>query len=124
MSELVYVDTNIWIDFIEGRERRAHAFVLAALACRYTPVISSLVVRELKAHNCPVDTLFAQLQRKRKLIVEEGNVNDAILAETLPTHYPDSLHAAIALRLGIPVLTRNVKDFVHVVHVVSYNDIK
>lgn len=44
------------------------------------------------------------------------------------THKADALHAAVVYNLKIPIVTRNIKDFVRlpikIIHTMIYNDTK
>lgn len=126
MSKRIYVDTNIIIDFLEGRDLRAYNFVMASYGCRFRWVVSPGVLRELNSHGASVTSLRDLLMSRDKFTIEPLRDSDIVLARTLPTHFADACHAAVALRLGIPVLTQNTKDFLPIrnLEVYTYADIR
>ena len=125
-SRRIFVDTNVIIDFLDGRDLRAKDFVMLSYACRFSWVVSSSILYELERNKASLDVLVPLLVSKRKWFVEQLRSEDIVLAGTLPTHFADACHAAVALRLGIPVITRNPKDFVVIpnLEVLQYDDIR
>lgn len=114
MTTDIYVDTNIWMDFLLGRDDRAQRFFLKTFACTYTVVINEQVLRELRKHNVPFETIMGLLNNRQKLSVRYLEDADIALAHTLPTHHADGLHAATAIRFANGnIITKNVRDFEH-----------
>lgn len=122
MSKRVYVDTNIFIDFLCNRYEKSCIFIEQTIACKFHIVISDLVVKEL---NKQVQTDFLLwLKACNKISILKTNQKEKNLADTYQTHYADALHAAHAAFENIPLVTRNIKDFKHLpIHTIHVDDI-
>jgi predicted nucleic acid-binding protein len=102
----------VWIThFIEG-ETHATEFFRRVASCEYTIVCSEIVVNELIRNDAYSPLFFDEFTQKRKIVFLPISAAIRTHAKTLPTHYADALHAAIALHANIPLLTWNTKDFV------------
>jgi len=109
MSQRVYVDTNIFLDFLLDRDSYAFDFFMRALSCEFTIVISEVVLFELSRHGASFDS-FSSLLR-HKLVLEKITDADRISARTMPTHFADGLHAAVALRMNVDMFLSADKGF-------------
>jgi predicted nucleic acid-binding protein len=117
-NEPIYLDTNVIMDFLLGRDRSAFQLILRTISCEFHIIISDLVVREL--HYQGLDTemrnLFSLLWNSHKLFIDEIHDSDCITANELiksySTHYSDALHKTIAKRNNVRyIVTKNIKDF-------------
>lgn len=114
----LYVDTNVYLDFL--LERSVHAepawrLFAATAACKHQIILSDAVLRELQRYVTPRDTrvLFALLERKFERV--DVTDLDAATAKAISTHAADALHVALARRSRADcIVTRNVRDFRHV----------
>lgn len=120
MSQIVYLDTNIYLDYLldrpnlNGKNRGDVAFTVfnRALLCEFKIVISSWTLAELKKYikGSSIQMLLSTL--KRKLIKVEHTTDDIEKAKQLSEHFHDALHAILAKKAGASSLvTRNLKDF-------------
>ena len=124
MSTQVYVDTNILIDYITGRDSRGKRFMLETMQCKYTLVVSYHTLMELDRHHENGSDFVAGFQMLQKIIQVDATTQDREVAKLLKTHSADALHAAIAMRLQIPLLTNNVSDFIGTgVRILTYSDV-
>ena len=99
----LYLDTNIIMDFLLGRDSAAYNLLVKTLACHHTFVISTLVIQELRRHRLREETdAFIVLP----LTAEDWNV-----AKGLATHQADALHYAVSCRSADAFITKNVRDF-------------
>ena len=106
----VYVDTNVFMDFLEDRNSSAHRFFIKAISCMYTVVISEIIIKELRFQNVDINPLLKILESKIEGLLVTNE--DKLKAKTLPTHYNDALHICIAERAEVEaIITRNKKDF-------------
>jgi predicted nucleic acid-binding protein len=112
MSQLIYVDTNIIMDFLEGRDKRAFIFFKKAINCKYELIISDLVLHELRFQKLDPNLFTIFLGKKLRIVfVKEEHKLRA--KEFLSfTHYNDAIHAAVAELENVDkLLTQNIKDF-------------
>ena len=132
---LVYVDScvflNYWLDE-SGKHLdqifsyRAKEFFDKVLSCDYEVLISNVVVKEVSKplgfseRECWKFFEESPLAKKLKFhLVSKENVKFAhMLQNKFGLHYSDAMHASIAKKYGIPVVTRNIKDFEKVKSVV------
>ena len=125
MEKLIYLDTNIYIDYFKNRtdySRPLGEFAFQLLrrtfGCEFKIVISSLVLTELERNGCSKQglDLVESLSKANKIVKVEIVDKDVDIARNISrkreTHYSDVLHAVIANRAGAEYLiTRNVEDF-------------
>jgi predicted nucleic acid-binding protein len=104
----VYVDTNIFIDYLEDRNSQASYFIIDALLCHHNIVISDLTLKELEHNGFHTMPLLALLKPKLelRLIRDEHK----LAARNILTHYADALHIVMSFDCDL-LLTRNLKDF-------------
>lgn len=126
MSELIYIDTNVYLDHFENRVDKmrplgefAFNVIRRTLDCEFNVVVSSQVLDELKnagAHQS-INNIFLVLKQRHKYkfiktIEEDKYRADQISSKHYYTHYEDTLHALLAKKAGAKYLvTRNIKDF-------------
>ena len=123
---LLYFDTNVLISALKdeknviGRDISTPAIQLiySVVACRHRIVISTWTKKELSRHFENATALLQVLKPKTKEIsYTEKDVEKA--REISPEHFHDALHGILAHRAGADfIVTRNVKDFACVRHLV------
>lgn len=121
MSELVYLDTNIYISYFRQetdslRPLGDFAFELLrkTLSCSYTLVLSSWVLTELssKIDERTLSEFVFEFKKQQKVVFVGVDESDFVLAKSFP-RWPDRLHELLAHKAGARYLvTRNMKDFV------------
>jgi len=112
MSQKVYVDTNVFMDFLLNRHEIN--FFEEAVKCKYVVLISQLVLDELAYQKVDATNLCSWLSYAQKIEVVSLGTSHRKLAQTFlsQTHTNDALHAAVAILCGADFLvTRNIKDF-------------
>lgn len=106
---LIYLDTNIYLDWLEGRTDRlrplgefAFSIIKRAISCEFEIVVSDLILFELKRHAKAKDVLdmLSLLSKKNKIVKAEcldevRSEAKRIGAET-GVHWQDVAHALIA----------------------------
>ena len=110
----LYIDTNVYLDYFLDRKKSEYAFRLfkKSLACRFHIIISDQVLAELyrQIEYSEIKFLFELL--KHKMIFVKSEISDEIYAKTIPTHFEDALHIALAKKSGADtIVTNNTKDF-------------
>ena len=117
-NEPIYVDTNVIMDFLLGRDRSAFQLILRTISCEFRIIISELIVKELhyQGLSSEMQNLFSLLKNSHKLFIDKVQDSDHITANELVklynTHYSDALHKAIAKRNNVRyIITRNIRDF-------------
>jgi len=118
MSKRIYLDTNVIMDFLLGRDSSAFDLLNKALECKYFIIISDLVLKELKYQNLENESanFIKLLSGVNKIKIFRVSKEDKINAKLLlkQTHYADAVHKILAKRLEVDYLvTKNIKDFVH-----------
>ena len=126
MTVLIYLDSNIYIDYLENRSDGlrplgdfAFNVLKRAFNCEFSIVLSSLVVEELANNNVEkyAQNLIMHLSELNKLVRVESTKEELKLARKIcrerATCFNDTLHAIIANRANAEFfVTRNIKDFV------------
>jgi len=122
-NELIYIDTNVYIDYFEGRSDGlrplgdfAFNLIKRALSCEYKIAFSSFIEEELESngHKTQLNELLDILMKANKIIQFETNANDEIRAAKLckGKNMMDAKHAVIAHKCKAKYfVTRNWKDF-------------
>ena len=123
--ELIYLDTNIYLAYLENRTDNlrplgefALRLIQRTLGCEFKIIISGLVVNEVERH-VNVERLkevIRSLKETEKLIrvgiTSEDEIRAKELTKTRDTHFDDALHAVLAQRAKAKFLiTRNINDF-------------
>ena len=120
MSELIYIDTNVWIDFFLNRNDRlrplgdfAHELFIKTIQCKYKLVISDWLLKELTKTN-HIDSykkLEEQLLILNKIQYIKTKTEDITSAKE-NKHWHDALHEILAIKSkAVYLVTRNIKDF-------------
>jgi len=126
MSELLYIDTNVFMDHFDGRVDRLRPLgeftfqlLRKAAECQFDIVISALLLEELfyNSYESKVKELLPSFDTKGKIVRAEISDDDVTRARKIcrerKTHFNDTLHAVLASNMKVAYLvTRNVKDFV------------
>jgi len=126
MNELIYLDTNIYLDYLESREDRlrplgefAFRLLQRTLKCEFKIVISGLVIEELERHinSDRIKGILNDLKEMNKLIrievLSEYKEKARELIKNKNTHIDDALHVVLAQKAGAKILvTRNVEHFI------------
>ena len=114
----IYVDTNVIMDFLLGRDIDAFNLFMVSLKCKHFIVISDLVLSELRFQKLENEsTRFLNLcESHRKISVEKTSEADKEAALKLlslhETHFNDALHKVLAVNAGADcIVTKNIKDF-------------
>ncbi len=125
MGELIYIDSNVYLDYLESRVDRLRPlgeFALRlfqrALECEFKVVVSELVTAEVEKHqeNIKVKELLNDLKKNNKIVNVGITHNDKKKAgeiiKTKKTHFGDALHAVLAQKAKAKFLiTRNIEHF-------------
>ena len=106
----VYVDTNVFMDFLDDRNSASFRFFVKVISCMCTVIISDVVLEELSFQRVDSKSLMNILSHK--IEVKHATYEDKSRAHRLSTHYNDALHICIAEREKVDaIITRNKKDF-------------
>ncbi|MFH1586568.1 MAG: PIN domain-containing protein [Candidatus Diapherotrites archaeon] len=123
--KLIYLDTNIWIDFWENRSdglrplgEFAFNVLKRAYNCEFKVVVSSILMAELK-FNYGAETvmeMLKDLRRSKKHIYiyadKEHNKSALEYSKKTGIGFNDCLHAVLAKARGCDCLvTQNMKHF-------------
>jgi len=117
MKQFVTIDTDVLIDFQRGDE--VAAFELAQLARTATLTISTIVQLELLAGSANKDILQSSQRLMRRFQVLPLTPEIGEKALVLVTTYSlsnglrlaDAIIAATAIEHGLPLISKNQKDF-------------
>ncbi len=105
----VYVDTNVFIDYLLNRFK-INLFT-EAITCKYTLVVSHLVIKELTYQKVDFDELFKWLSFGSKIEIIPV-VTDNYQKYIVNDECADAIHIACAVSANVEcIVTRNVKDF-------------
>ena len=116
----IYLDTNIYLDFLLNRENlfgtnigdKAYVLLKRIISCEFDLVVSSwnLVELKRKIDFGELKPLFAIL--KKKIVKVYHTKEDIEKAKRMSEHFQDALHVVLAKKAGAKILvTRNLKDF-------------
>lgn len=116
--KLIYIDTNIIMDFLKNRNSSSYNLFMSAMQCNYSLLLSDVVIRELKYQGLEteVGNFIHLFNNKKKIQIYTTTYKDRIKAKHLvqnyPTHLNDALHKIAASHYPIDYfVTRNKKDF-------------
>lgn len=121
MSERIYLDTNIYIDYFEERsdgirplDEFAFQLIKRAMGCEFEIVISDLVMEEIERQKISrkiIENLLEELNKNKKLIAITATPEEKQKLEQR-TISSDHLHAILANRNHCKYLvTRNISHF-------------
>ena len=113
---LLYVDTNIIMDFLLNRDSTAYKVLMDGYRCKPTFVTSKLVLDELDYQKVQADSFIALSIKTNKLSIKSLERRHVTFAKKQQnTHFNDAIHAAIAIdHTNGNVLTKNIKDFTEI----------
>lgn len=125
MSQLIYLDTNIYLDYFENRNdylrplgEFAFNLLRKTINCEFDILISSLLNDEIRANGYQkqMQELISVLEVRHKVINVEISVKDKVNAAFLSKQhnkpFSDVLHYFIAKKNNAELfVTRNIKDF-------------
>lgn len=120
MSELIYIDSNVYLDYLLNRKDRlrplsdfAFELLKKAVSCEYWILMSDTVLDEISAYTSKedIEKLIGMIQKKLKLVPREEN--DFIRAKQIsPSNKIDALHYVLAKKGGAKIIvTRNIQHF-------------
>lgn len=108
----LYLDTNVIMDFILGRDPTAYRLVLRICSEQHEVIISTLTLLELERNDVPAEAFLSLLASHTLIITCTPDDHDRQQATALPTHFADALHYTLSRRYGADFLiTKNIKDF-------------
>lgn len=110
---LLYVDTNIIMDFLLNRDSSAYKVLMDGYQCKHTFIISKLVLDELAYQQVQADSFIALSIQTNKLSIKNVEGRHTKFAQKQQyTHFNDAIHAGLAIEhTNGNVLTKNIKDF-------------
>lgn len=125
MGRLIYLDSNIYLDYFENRRdilrplgEFAFRLLKRTMNCEFEILVSSHIIDEVEKQGYLTDLnyLFAELELLNKLYRVQVSQSDCKrvkqLASERQSHTEDILHAVLAEKGGADFLvTRNTKDF-------------
>ena len=125
MARLIYIDTNIYLDYLENRTDKmrplgefAYTVFKRALGCEFKIIVSEHLLDELEKFVTEQEIGFVlgkikSAGKEVPLEVLESDIQKAnALAAQRKVPWPDTLHAVLAIRGGAEcIVTRNKKDF-------------
>ncbi len=114
MSELIYIDTNIYLDYFLNRRDNlrplgqfAYELLAKSIECKYKIVVSDIIIFELKK-KIPKDKLLDLMSwLKPKTIIIKATQIDKRNAECCKIHYPDSLHIILAKKCNSTLVSND-----------------
>lgn len=123
-NEPIYIDTNIIMDFILGRDKNAFILFKKVIECNYKITISNIVLEELKFQGLENESnnfvkLFEKKSKIKILKINKDDINKAKeIIKSKNTHFNDALHKIVSKRNEDSYfVTKNIKDFI------CFNDI-
>jgi len=125
MARLIYIDTNIYLDYLENRTDKmrplgefAYEVFRRAFGCEFKIIVSEHLLDELEKFVTEQEIGFVlgkikSAGKEVPLEVLESDIQKAnALAAQRKVPWPDTLHAVLAIRGGAEcIVTRNKKDF-------------
>jgi len=123
METLIYLDSNIYIDYFDNRTdylrplgEFAFELIRRAISCEFKIIFSGVAAEELEYNGCSeqLSILLKRLKECDKLIFVEGEDADfqeaRKLAHERDCSFNDALHAVLAHKTNAAYLvTRNIK---------------
>ena len=123
MSILIYLDTNIYLDFLldrKGKDGKPFGEITEkvfdrVIACEFVIVWSDWIIYELDRTIGleKLTMMYEILKAKNKIVRIKYNQEDVENAKRKSAHFQDALHGVLAKRAGAKILvTRNITDFI------------
>jgi predicted nucleic acid-binding protein len=116
MSKLIYLDTNIFLDYALGTDdirpldEFAKQIFIRAINCEFKILISDLLIYELSKYLRDYKGLFKPFQIKDKLEYSKEKYSDKINAKKIKLHYPDNVHLYLAQKFKCDFFVTNDKE--------------
>lgn len=111
---LVYIDTNVWLDYCLRTDQFLDVYaqqVLArSLSCEFRICVSDVLLYELNKYISSTDDLFELFTKKDKLVSIDSTYEDKQRARSIPVHYPDDVHLFLAQKAGCRYFITNDKE--------------
>ncbi|MFH1774312.1 MAG: PIN domain-containing protein [Methanobacteriota archaeon] len=115
---LIYLDTNVYLDYWEARSDKlrplgefAYSVLRRSLECEFVILISDLVLTELRSsiEDAEIKAVLSSLKENNKLVVEKVRDFDVSKAKSLKKDYaevplPDLIHYCFAISNKADVL--------------------
>lgn len=125
----IYIDTNIFIDYLLGRKDKfrdlgliAFEFLRRIVEEEHEIIISDLLIKELEfnVEKNKIKDLISWLSENNEIIKMKTEKDDKIHADIISKetklHYSDCLHSVLAKRGKADIIvTRNIKDFPNII---------
>ena len=124
MSKLIYIDTNVYLDYFEERSyglRPANEFafnlIQRTIACEFKIVLSTKLLEELekRVSKEKITDFFNKLRIFNKVFDVRMTFNIKKFAIELSRsgriHYSDALHYAFASHYGVEAIITNDRNF-------------
>lgn len=115
---LLYLDTNVIMDFLLDRHPASTRLIEDAIACHHRIAISEMTFNELCRNDLEMETsnLVRWLTSLHKIDIHRFSAKERAVARTIGktavTHYADALHQIAARAQHADILvTSNLKDF-------------
>jgi predicted nucleic acid-binding protein len=115
----IYVDTNIFIDFIKenSSKRRAvlaYEFFRKGWNCAFELIVSDWTRSELKRHVSEEDLtlLFNEFKSRNKLHFVFHSKEETEIAKNSNFHWQDELHLMLAKKSGADLIVTRDRDFI------------
>ena len=110
----IYVDTNVYLDYLLSRKNSKYAFQIfkRALKCHFHIIVSDHLLFELHKFIEYSDIKFLFVLLKHKIITVSSGSAEQLEAKKLGTHYADALHIVLAKKANADIIiTNNASDF-------------
>jgi predicted nucleic acid-binding protein len=118
-SLVIYLDTNVIMDFLLGRNSSAFDLLKKVVSCKYFVLISDVVCEELNYQGLSAESsMFVNiLKTAKKVNIVKASIEDKKEAKKIllnySTHYNDALHKVISTRCEAKYfVTSNIRDFI------------
>ena len=125
MSESIYLDTNIYLDYFLDRRgsETAYRILKRALDCEFVLVISDWLLVEMGkyAELNETKTWFNTLKKRNKVLMVSSDEKDLADAKAIDAdHFQDPLHAILANKAGAKrLVTHDIRGYVKCRHLVK-----
>ncbi len=117
---LIYVDTNIFLDALQGRksltgkdiDEYATKFFYRSISCEFKIVVSSWTLQEVYKQADFEETRMLLELLKKKIISITHTEDDIKKAKEISEHFQDALHGLLAVKAKADfVVTRDLPGF-------------
>lgn len=122
---LIYLDTNIYLDYWGDRKDKlrplgefAYTVLRRSVECEFMILTSDLVLNELRGliEDAEIKEVFSNLKESNKLVIEKVGDSDVNMAKTLKKEYsevplPDLIHYCFAINRKVDVLVTRDAHF-------------